>query len=382
MIDENTFSDPELSFILNISGNEICADCNGKKPYWSSVNNGVLLCAKCTRKHRKYGNKISRIKSLEVDKWEIIEILLLKLGGNSRFNNLMSEYNIPLTKENQEYKYHTKIAEYYRKMLEEETKGKSINLEKPSLKDGIQKIDSDNDNNGSINNNDIENINSMQNDFNINNYNYNNINNNQNNVNQEEFNRNYNNYSNNFNRNEGSIKDNFSNLVFSMGSFFCNVGNTISSKVKDYNEEVRNSEIFKSIKKKTENGIQTIKRKANEIMDRNNNNQIRQYDELEISGLNQEYYQNNNDNNPNSFNDNPVKFENQNFNEYELKDMNKQKPIINNKNSNNDNNFTNINDNYNNNVNINSFTENLSKNLTDINEVEPYKKIDETSLDN
>ena len=382
MIDENTFSDPELSFILNISGNEICADCNGKKPYWSSVNNGVLLCAKCTRKHRKYGNKISRIKSLEVDKWEKIEILLLKLGGNSRFNNLMSEYNIPLTKENQEYKYHTKIAEYYRKMLEEETKGKSINLEKPSLKDGIQKIDSDNDNNGSINNNDIENINSMQNDFNINNYNYNNINNNQNNFNQEEFNRNYNNYSNNFNINEGSIKDNFSNLVFSMGSFFCNVGNTISSKVKDYNEEVRNSEIFKSIKKKTENGIQTIKRKANEIMDRNNNNQIRQYDEVEISGLNQEYYQNNNDNNPNSFNDNPVKFENQNYNEYELKDMNKQKPIINNKNSNNDNNFTNINDNYNNNVNINSFTENLSKNLTDINEVEPYKKIDETSLDN
>ena len=381
MFDENTFSDPELSFILNISGNEICADCNGKKPYWSSVNNGVLLCAKCTRKHRKYGNKISRIKSLEVDKWEKMEILLLKLGGNSRFNNLMNEYNIPLTKENQEYKYHTKIAEYYRKMLEEETKGKSINLEKPSLKDGIQKIDSDNDNNGSINNNDIENINSMQNDFNINNYNYNNINNNQNNFNQEEFNRNYNNYSNNFNINEGSIKDNFSNLVFSMGSFFSNVGNTISSKVKDYNEEVRNSEIFKSIKKKTENGIQTIKRKANEIMDRNNNNQIRQYDEVEISGLNQEYYQNNNDNNPNSFNDNPVKFENQNYNEYELKDMNKQKPIINNKNSNNDNNFTNINDNYNNNVNINSFTENLSKNLTDINEVEPYRKIDETSLD-
>ena len=122
MFDENTFSDPELSFILNISGNEICADCNGKKPYWSSVNNGVLLCAKCTRKHRKYGNKISRIKSLEVDKWEKMEILLLKLGGNSRFNNLMNEYNIPLTKENQEYKYHTKIADYYRKI------GKGLNL--------------------------------------------------------------------------------------------------------------------------------------------------------------------------------------------------------------------------------------------------------------
>ena len=379
MFDENTFSDPELSFILNISGNEICADCNGKKPYWSSVNNGVLLCAKCTRKHRKYGNKISRIKSLEVDKWEKMEILLLKLGGNSRFNNLMNEYNIPLTKENQEYKYHTKIADYYRKMLEEETKGKSISLEKPSLKDGIQKIEVNENDNGNINFNDMQNINNMQKDFNMNN----NINNNQNNFNQQ-FNRNYNNYSNNFNRNEDSLSNNFSNLVFSMGSFFSNVGNTISTKVKDYNEEVRNSDIFKSLSKKAENGINTIKRKANEIMDKSNNNQIKSYNETELSGLNQEYYKNynSNNNNPNYFIDNPVKFDNQNPNEFELKDKNNQKQNINNMNPNNNNNFVNINNNNLNNININSYSENLSKNLTDINELEPNNiKIDETSLD-
>ncbi len=379
MFDENTFSDPELSFILNISGNEICADCNGKKPYWSSVNNGVLLCAKCTRKHRKYGNKISRIKSLEVDKWEKMEILLLKLGGNSRFNNLMNEYNIPLTKENQEYKYHTKIADYYRKMLEEETKGKSISLEKPSLKDGIQKIEVNENDNGNINFNDIQNINNMQKDFNMNN----NINNNQNNFNQQ-FNRNYNNYSNNFNRNEDSLSNNFSNLVFSMGSFFSNVGNTISTKVKDYNEGVRNSDIFKSISKKAENGINTIKRKANEIMDKSNNNQIKSYNETELSGLNQEYYKNynSNNNNPNYSIDNPVKFDNQNPNEFELKDKNNQKQNINNMNPNNNNNFVNINNNNLNNININSYSENLSKNLTDINELEPNNiKIDETSLD-
>ncbi len=379
MFDENTFSDPELSFILNISGNEICADCNGKKPYWSSVNNGVLLCAKCTRKHRKYGNKISRIKSLEVDKWEKMEILLLKLGGNSRFNNLMNEYNIPLTKENQEYKYHTKIADYYRKMLEEETKGKSISLEKPSLKDGIQKIEVNENDNGNINFNDIQNINNMQKDFNMNN----NINNNQNNFNQQ-FNRNYNNYSNNFNRNEDSLSNNFSNLVFSMGSFFSNVGNTISTKVKDYNEEVRNSDIFKSLSKKAENGINTIKRKANEIMDKSNNNQIKSYNETELSGLNQEYYKNynSNNNNPNYSIDNPVKFDNQNPNEFELKDKNNQKQNINNMNPNNNNNFVNINNNNLNNININSYSENLSKNLTDINELEPNNiKIDETSLD-
>ena len=74
MNEEGKFSAPELELVLNNSGNEVCCDCKGKNPYWSSINNGVLLCAKCTRKHRKYGNRISKIKSLEVDRWDKREI--------------------------------------------------------------------------------------------------------------------------------------------------------------------------------------------------------------------------------------------------------------------------------------------------------------------
>ena len=62
-----------------------------------------------------------------------------------------------------------------------------------------------------------------------------------------------------------------------------------------------------------------------------------------------------------------------------MNDINKQQPNINEMNSNN-NNFTNINDN--NKFNINSYTENILKSITDINEIESNdKKIDETSLD-
>ena len=100
-MEEIDLSNPELSEIIKIPGNEICADCEAKNPRWSSINNGVLICAKCTRNHRKYGLKISKIKSLEVDEWENDEIKILKIGGNYRFNNLINEYNIPLTKENQ-----------------------------------------------------------------------------------------------------------------------------------------------------------------------------------------------------------------------------------------------------------------------------------------
>ena len=68
-MEEIDLSNPELSEIIKIPGNEICADCEEKNPRWSSINNGVLICSKCTRNHRKYGEKISKIKSLEVDEW-------------------------------------------------------------------------------------------------------------------------------------------------------------------------------------------------------------------------------------------------------------------------------------------------------------------------
>ena len=74
MFDENTFSDPELSFILNISGNEVCADCNGKKPYWSSINNGVFICDRCMNNHRSYGLNVSVVRSIENDSWNDLQI--------------------------------------------------------------------------------------------------------------------------------------------------------------------------------------------------------------------------------------------------------------------------------------------------------------------
>ena len=367
MNEEGKFSAPELELVLNNSGNEVCCDCKGKNPYWSSINNGVLLCAKCTRKHRKYGNRISKIKSLEVDKWDKREILFLQLGGNLRFNKLMSEYNIPLTKNNQEYKYYTKIADYYRKLLEEETKGNSINIEKPSLKEGIQKIDLNEDNINYQNNNEntTNNSNHQNNNINYNNSNYQNIN-------QIYNNNNY--YIDEVERNkEDNLKNNWNDFVFSMSSFINNVGNKIQKKVKDYHidekinsttnylsnkkDEVTNSEIFQSISQKAANGINTVKRKANELINGNNNNTL-------------ENYSNINENNQTS-----VQFNNNNL-QYEMSGIQSNNSNINYNNMNNSNNDNHFNMNNNNNININSYTENISKDLS------PNKpKLEETSLD-
>ena len=109
------------------------------------------------------------VKSLEVDDWSKDEINILKLGGNERFNKLIKSYNIPLTKDNKEYKYYTKAAQYYRDILLEESKNKDINnIKKPSLKEGIEILYQDeylnlfNKNElNEINNNDINNNNEI-----------------------------------------------------------------------------------------------------------------------------------------------------------------------------------------------------------------------------
>ena len=174
MEEDAEFSDPQIEAILLFEGNNKCNDCDEQNPKWTSINNAVFLCAKCARKHKKYPQTVSLIKSLEVDEFDKGEILLLRHGGNTRFKTLMTEYNIPLTKNNNEYKYKTKLADYYRKALREETReGRSL-LPKPDKRTAIQMID-DNDSvvtslDGSpvVLNNPFENINNTFSD-NINN---------------------------------------------------------------------------------------------------------------------------------------------------------------------------------------------------------------------
>ena len=159
----------DLLPIVQIESNQICNDCGKNNPHWCSITNAVFICPSCARTHKKFNKKISMIKSLEVDDWSKDEINILKLGGNERFNKLIKSYNIPLTKDNKEYKYYTKAAQFYRDILLEESKNKDTkNIKKPSLKEGIEILYQDeylnlfNKNElNEINNNDINNNNEI-----------------------------------------------------------------------------------------------------------------------------------------------------------------------------------------------------------------------------
>ena len=136
---ELDLADEDLIPIIQIESNQKCNDCGKINPHWCSITNAVLLCPSCARNHKKFNINISRIKSLEVDDWSKEDIYKLKIGGNERFTNLIKSYNIPLTKDNKEYKYYTKAAQYYREILTEEVKNHDTkNIKKPTLREGIE----------------------------------------------------------------------------------------------------------------------------------------------------------------------------------------------------------------------------------------------------
>ena len=108
--------------------NNICVDCEKKNPTKISINNGVILCEECAKKHSSLGNSISFIKDIDDDLDEYL-LNFVVFGSNSKFKRfLISEEvdpSLPIEK-----KYLTKACYFYRKNLKRKVKGETELLEK------------------------------------------------------------------------------------------------------------------------------------------------------------------------------------------------------------------------------------------------------------
>ena len=111
-----SFANNDINEIMKIEGNNKCIDCNAENPTFASTNNAVFLCENCANIHKRLGTNISIIKSLNNDQFTPEEISILRIGGNKRFNDFVKEYGIK-EEQNKEFKYHLKLAEYYRLLL-------------------------------------------------------------------------------------------------------------------------------------------------------------------------------------------------------------------------------------------------------------------------
>ncbi|XP_066476307.1 arf-GAP with Rho-GAP domain, ANK repeat and PH domain-containing protein 1 [Tiliqua scincoides] len=70
--------------IWSVEENCFCADCGSPKPDWGSINLCVVICKRCAGEHRGLGPKVTKVRSLKMDKkvWteELIE-LFLQIGN-------------------------------------------------------------------------------------------------------------------------------------------------------------------------------------------------------------------------------------------------------------------------------------------------------------
>ena len=351
---ESELADQDLLPILQIEGNKTCNDCTKQNPRWCSINNAVLLCSSCARTHKKFNQNVSKIKSLEVDQWTKQEISFLKIGGNERFTKMIKSYNIPLTKENQEYKYYTRAAQYYRDILVEESKNNSIiSIIKPSLKEGIELLYKDEYSNlFNKYNNQQNNVNNNANQLNANNnvVNYNNLANNNNTINNNNtMNNNNEGLKNNENASwvdkiidkitpdiDGPYNPNNTvvNNINRGGNFLDNIANNmlyafndVKERAKDIDikekfklageyvqnktERIQNSDTFKGIIDSVSSGIDTIIQKTDQFFKPeqnkvnaqqiNNNQNIQQQSNMNNNiDFNSPYVQNNNQNTNNT----------------------------------------------------------------------------------
>lgn len=89
-----------LESLLKHPQNMFCADCTTKAPRWASITFGTFVCPRCSGQHRSFGTHITKIKSVNLDKWpkgktEPFKHLTNELVNSYWECNLPSNYQKP-----------------------------------------------------------------------------------------------------------------------------------------------------------------------------------------------------------------------------------------------------------------------------------------------
>ena len=114
----------DIEEIASKEENKRCFDCNATPANWFCVNNGIFLCASCAGEHRAFGSIISNIKSLILDKFNEYQFEMLKISGNKKLKDLLTEYKIDMKQVDRLILFSSKLLEYHRNVLYNKLTGK------------------------------------------------------------------------------------------------------------------------------------------------------------------------------------------------------------------------------------------------------------------
>lgn len=77
-----------MKAILGVPGNHQCADCASTTDVeWASINLGIVLCIACSGVHRGLGVHVSKVRSLNLDKWDRSTVEYMLSQGNLKANS-------------------------------------------------------------------------------------------------------------------------------------------------------------------------------------------------------------------------------------------------------------------------------------------------------
>ncbi|XP_013190812.1 arf-GAP with dual PH domain-containing protein 1 [Amyelois transitella] len=117
MVDHN---EKLLKVLQKKSGNNICADCGSDDPDWASYNLGIFICMRCASIHRGMGAHISKVKHLNLDRWEDSQVKRMEEVGNLVAKNKYEERVPPCYRRPNKYDPQVLIEQWIRAKYERE----------------------------------------------------------------------------------------------------------------------------------------------------------------------------------------------------------------------------------------------------------------------
>ena len=91
-----------------------CVDCYSKYPMFISINNAVLLCVGCAKKHLQYGYNVSDIRSIN-DKYDMYLLNYTQQGKNEHYLRYCDVSGLGALGDGE--RYNTYGLQYYRVLV-------------------------------------------------------------------------------------------------------------------------------------------------------------------------------------------------------------------------------------------------------------------------